>query len=344
MARNKGNKHDETKRVQHSNVDRISKLPDSVILHILALLPTVEVIRTSLISKRWRHLWNSVPALEFCDVGVEEQKFYNFVNKCLEHRMIGKRQVNGLGINRFKLEMHGYGGSSVHVDRWLSFAVQQHLEELDLHIQPKKIVSPLSFYCIPSLTVLKLGRLRLDDEVFHNLIMGCPSLEKLFLHNCIVFCDLKVSNFNLKSLELISTGCFGSILVEAVNLQSIVLDSCGFCQLNIVSCKKARNLTLSTFVKIPNVEDVISELPILASLTLVDFDIEFIENQYLKDLVLKRTIIEDDAEEWNFLMEITVDTPNLVSFHFEDVNCTFKVFLNAPNLEEAIIKLDYDGV
>ncbi|KAL5547387.1 hypothetical protein UlMin_007074 [Ulmus minor] len=248
--------------------------------------------------------------------------------------------------------MHCYGGSSsVHVDRWLSLAVQQHLEELDLHIEPKKIGSLSFFYCIPSiyyripsLTVLKLCRLRLDDEVFHNLILGCPSLEKLVLRDCTGFCDLKVSSLNLKSFELIGPFCVGSILVEAVNLQSIVFDTCGFCQLNIVSCKNVRNLTLNDLVDIPSVEDVISELPILASLTLVDFDIEFIENQYLKDLVLKRTIIEDDADEWNFLMEITVDTPNLVSFHFEDVNCTFKVFLNAPNLEEAIIKLDYDGV
>ena len=123
MARNKGNNHDETKRVQHSNVDRISKLPDSVILHILALLPTVEVIRTSLISKRWRHLWNSVPALEFCDVGVEEQKFYNFVNECLEHRMIGKCRVNDLGINRFKLEMHPLASHDCWSD-WKSVANQ----------------------------------------------------------------------------------------------------------------------------------------------------------------------------------------------------------------------------
>ncbi|KAL5547369.1 hypothetical protein UlMin_007056 [Ulmus minor] len=326
-------------------IDRISNLPHSIILHIFSLLPTVDVIRTSLISKRWRHLWNSVPALEFCDVGLEEQKFYNFVNKCLENRMIGKRRLNDLGINRFKIEMRCYGGRSVDVDRWLSFAVQQLLEELDLRIQPKTFCMPSFYYCIPSLTVLKLDGIELADEVFHNLIMGCPSLEKLFLHYCFGFCDLKVSSLNLKSFELI--GVADSILVEAVNLQSFLLDTRGGdCDLNLVSCGNLRNLTLNCvdFFHIPNVEDVISELLILESLTVVDCNIRFIQYQYLKVLVLKTTIIEDDADEWNHKMEITVDTPNLVSLHYEDVNFTRKVLLNSPNLEEANIKLDYNGV
>ncbi|KAL5547107.1 hypothetical protein UlMin_006794 [Ulmus minor] len=336
-------------------IDLISSLPHSIILHILSLLPTAEVIRTSLISKRWRHLWESVPALEFCDVGVEEQKFCNFVNKCLEHRMIGKRRLNDLGINRFKLEMQSYGGSSsVHVDRWLSFAVQQHLEELDLHIEPKKLGSlsffyciPSFYYCIPSLTVLKLSRLRLDDEVFHNLITGCPSLEKLFLRSCLGLCHPKVSSSNLKSFELINVGWVNSCLVEAVNLQSLVFNRCGFdSQLNLVSCKNVRNLTLVDIyiprVYIPSLEVVISELRILESLTLVDFEIDIIQNQHLKVLVLKRTTIEDDYDEWDGEMEITVNTPSLVSFHYEDFTC--KVLLNSPNLEEANIKLDFNGV
>ncbi|KAL5547382.1 hypothetical protein UlMin_007069 [Ulmus minor] len=337
-------------------IDRISSLPHSIILHILSLLPTAEVIRTSLISKRWRHLWESVPALEFCDVGVEEQELYNFLNKFLEHRMIGKRRLNDLGINRFKLEMQSYGGSSsVHVDRCLSFAVQQHLEELDLHIQPKKIGSvsffyriPSFYYCIPSLTVLKLSRFRLDDEVFHNLITGCPSLEKLFLRNCLGLRHLKVSSSNLKSFELISVDRVNSCLVEAVNLQSLVFNLCGSdSQLDLVSCKSVRNLKLNYAhpSHIPSLEVVISELRILESLTLVDFDIDIIQNQYLKVLVLKRTTIEDDDEdEWDDKMEITVNTPSLVSFHYEDVNFTCKVLLNSPNLEEANIKLDYNGV
>ncbi|KAL5547400.1 hypothetical protein UlMin_007087 [Ulmus minor] len=334
------------KQVQDSNVDRISNLPDSIILHILSLLPTVDVVRTSLISKRWRHLWNSVPALEFCDVGVEQKQFYNFVNKCLEHRMIGKCRLNDLGIKRFKLEMHGNGGSSVHADRWLSLAVQQHLEELDLHIEPRIFCKPSFHYCIPSLTVLKLYGLRLDDEVFYNLIMGCPSLKKLFLHHCFGYYDLKVSSLSLKSFELMDSNFANSLLVEAVNLQSFVYDSFGFeCNLDLVSCKNVRNLTLNhvDFFRFPSLEDVISELPILESLTAKCCRIRIIQCQNLKVLVLE-TIIEDEGDEWDREIEITVNTPNLVSFHYEVFNFKCKVLLNSPNLEEAHIKVDYNGL
>ncbi|KAL5547370.1 hypothetical protein UlMin_007057 [Ulmus minor] len=202
---------------------------------------------------------------------------------------------------------------------------------------------PSFYYCIPSLTVLKLDGIELADEVFHNLFMGCPSLEKLFLHYCFGFCELKVSSLNLKSFELIGIDEADSILVEAVNLRSFLLETHGgVCNLNLVSCKNLKNLTLEFFHHIPNVEDAISELLILESLTVVDSEIHFIQYQYLKVLVLETTII--DAYNLDHKMEITVDTPNLVSFHYEDVNFTRKVLLNSPNLEEANINLAYFGV
>ncbi|PON80559.1 F-box domain containing protein [Parasponia andersonii] len=47
--------------------DRMLELPDSIIHHILSLLPTINVVWTSILSKRWRPLWASVPALDLCD-------------------------------------------------------------------------------------------------------------------------------------------------------------------------------------------------------------------------------------------------------------------------------------
>uniref|UniRef100_M1A589 F-box family protein n=1 Tax=Solanum tuberosum TaxID=4113 RepID=M1A589_SOLTU len=47
--------------------DRLNDLPDSILLHILSMLPNnKEVVRTSVLSERWQFLWKFVPtSLEF---------------------------------------------------------------------------------------------------------------------------------------------------------------------------------------------------------------------------------------------------------------------------------------
>lgn len=47
-----------------SHEDRISPLPDDLISHILTHLSTCDVLRTSLLSKRWISLWERVPDLD----------------------------------------------------------------------------------------------------------------------------------------------------------------------------------------------------------------------------------------------------------------------------------------
>ncbi|RLN19718.1 hypothetical protein C2845_PM02G43290 [Panicum miliaceum] len=47
-------------------VDRISTLPDDVIVSILRLVGDArQVVRTGALSRRWRGLWTHVPALRF---------------------------------------------------------------------------------------------------------------------------------------------------------------------------------------------------------------------------------------------------------------------------------------
>ncbi|XP_042387004.1 F-box/LRR-repeat protein 25-like [Zingiber officinale] len=45
--------------------DYLSNLPDELLIHILSFLPTLDSIRTSVLSRRWRHVWTSVPVIDF---------------------------------------------------------------------------------------------------------------------------------------------------------------------------------------------------------------------------------------------------------------------------------------
>ncbi|KAF7121199.1 hypothetical protein RHSIM_Rhsim13G0172500 [Rhododendron simsii] len=50
---------------QTTAVDRISECPDSVLSHILSLLPIKDAVKTEVLSKRWQFLWTFLPSFLF---------------------------------------------------------------------------------------------------------------------------------------------------------------------------------------------------------------------------------------------------------------------------------------
>jgi hypothetical protein len=64
------------KRCKHSQEatdatgeDRISVLPDAILQVVLSFLPSDETVQTCVLSRRWRHLWKSTPALRIIQSG-----------------------------------------------------------------------------------------------------------------------------------------------------------------------------------------------------------------------------------------------------------------------------------
>ncbi|MCI04666.1 F-box/LRR-repeat protein, partial [Trifolium medium] len=105
--------------------DIISTLPDEILCHILSFLRTKEADATTILSRRWKHIWRSVPTL-FIDAEILNQNsnsaFIDFVNSVLFSRVASP-------IKSFHLNL-SYDEDSVecpikNITNWVNFVVQR---------------------------------------------------------------------------------------------------------------------------------------------------------------------------------------------------------------------------
>ncbi|KAL7129588.1 hypothetical protein ABFS83_13G077900 [Erythranthe nasuta] len=196
------------------SVDRLNDLPDPLICHILSFLPTKSSVRTSVLGQRWRHLWTYVPNLDFSRANED------FIDKVMSlHR------IPDIITFRLKELMAECNGNQI--ERWLSFAIERNVQNLELYYPPKNVLPQCLFTCqtlvdlriymcgtiivggtvfLPRLKKLSLIHVRFDaDESLPHLLSGCPVLEDLVVESlCLVY--FNISSPTLKSLCFKSDG------------------------------------------------------------------------------------------------------------------------------------------
>ncbi|PON68673.1 LRR domain containing protein [Trema orientale] len=329
-------------------VDRISTLPDPLIQHILSFLPTFDVVRTSVLSKQWRHIWYSVPTLCFSysttDIyGPKTRKeFYKYINNCLKQRKLcGMRRIVDPVITSFKLAMkvRPYGKSVAHrLNKWLASAVESKVKELYLYLEsespsyvhhyhyclPETVVNSryltimelegteLSTYTfsLPSLKTLSLTYVLLSDDGLNKLLLGCPSLEKLVLYKACGYClcNGRFRSLSLKYLEIDKIR-YLAVQVEAINLESLVLVDVRCKRVDLSACKAIRNLNLSG-------------------------DVWFINDRSLEYLISKLPLLENlTLSNCDGLKHVKISSQGLKSFSLNNIYCEVKVTVElAPKL------------
>nr|XP_009758688.1 PREDICTED: F-box/LRR-repeat protein At5g02910-like [Nicotiana sylvestris] len=142
-----------------TTVDRISVLPDSLLHHILSLMPIEEAFITHAFSKGWRYLWTSLYNFYFnCELYNEE--YVSFVDYVLAHSVSPK-------IKEFVLHFHDPNEYKSALSRWLSFAVEKKVENVVLWSYSEDDACPLPefFYTCSSLITLILGFCYFDAGV-----------------------------------------------------------------------------------------------------------------------------------------------------------------------------------
>ncbi|KAF5472544.1 hypothetical protein F2P56_009255 [Juglans regia] len=247
--------------------DMISSLPEGILSSIISLVSLREAAATGILSKRWRYLWMSSFNLDLdgknmfgdhfqwqCTQWKQKKKsrFVSWVNHILELHV-------GEKVDSFRLE-YPLRDYSCDVDRWIQFAIDTHVEKLDINLfeddsldsydelyqfphwlfaqvgkQSKikklsldscRLNLPTNFSGLNLLSSIYLARTSLDQENVDSILANCPFLERFSLLMCCCPARLKFSGggrfLSLKDLMIFR--CFPLENVEirdAKNVTSI---------------------------------------------------------------------------------------------------------------------------
>lgn len=179
--------------------DRISSLPDPIIGHILSFLPTKLSAATSILSKRWKPIWLSLPTLHF-----EDETFPNYDSFRLFVLTFFLTRDISLPLHSFHLKCTK--ASYLHsedINRFVQAATQRVIENLNLRTVSFRLELPRSIFSCETLVVLRLYGISLNElsrvvvhfpclkildlshvffkhaEYLPKLLSGCPILEEL---------------------------------------------------------------------------------------------------------------------------------------------------------------------
>ncbi|KAL0723994.1 hypothetical protein Bca4012_038593 [Brassica carinata] len=329
-------------------MDKISHLPEALLLQILSLLPTKDVVATSVVNKRWKHIWKMVPKLTF-DYHLNQSQ-HETLDSC-----------DGMDIGM-----------------WIGVAYAHHVRELILDVEAEKRYSnfkfPKCFYnCetletlviktwilidIPSQVCLKsLKKLHLyyvdykDDESVVNLLSGCPNLQELVIHrNLQVVRVYTIAVPSLQRLEIYDWSygheMVGSYMVNTPSLKYLKIK--GFPRLRFSLVEIAPELVEANVI---DLSEVIIDKKLMRSLASVkrlslalspSEMITFPSNGTIFHQLVHLELSTDKADWWNLLTRMINTSPRLQvlkligEWYYGKVGVSCKEWNQPKNLPECL--------
>ncbi|OIW07597.1 hypothetical protein TanjilG_28410 [Lupinus angustifolius] len=203
-----------TPSISIETMDYLSLLPQELIhAHILPKLFTKEAARTTILSKRWRSLWTSLPYLEFYQFHFHHTiSFRNFVDHTIRDHARTETDIL-----RFKLFItHDIQVSDI--DNWVRLVMSRNVREFHLHnlgrepytwpsrnVCMANTITLLELYncevrCnnnnirLPHLQTLSFEKVLIDHRSIEFFLIGCPSMNDLKVWNCYELKYLIIAN------------------------------------------------------------------------------------------------------------------------------------------------------
>jgi hypothetical protein len=216
-----------TKKVKQEEIDLISLLPDDILGTIISFLRTDDAVRTSALSRRWRHLWLSAPLnLDTAHISGYCPDKIEVVTKILsEHQGHIRR-------------LHLHSLYFADLDGWFMSPALDNLQEIDIYVAKWDDPLPLSVlrfaptlrvaiiahcslfedehpvYNFPHLKTLAFGSLSICEDTVHSILSGCPVLESLLLDNCGGFNRLVINSHTLTSLGVCDAHNMNEMVIQ----------------------------------------------------------------------------------------------------------------------------------
>ncbi|GMP73208.1 hypothetical protein CsSME_00031030 [Camellia sinensis var. sinensis] len=258
--------------------DRISKLSNTLLIHVLSFLETRYSVRTSILSTRWKNLWACVPNLTFHLHSPPSYGFSNFIDRVLLLHDLPQIHTFTFTCNSiFDIKPN-------RLNSWISFAIKRRVHHLYIDFIHGLFFRPLNFplslftceslvdltlgfntcivsnlpdsICFPNLKSLKIWVADPDDSLTENLFRSCPVLEVLFLRarleldkdededDEVIFniCtqSLRVLRLYLEADSYDERCCFGhEVVIDAPALDDLLLDD------NFMACYSINNVSSS---------------------------------------------------------------------------------------------------
>ncbi|EOA38943.1 hypothetical protein CARUB_v10011349mg [Capsella rubella] len=214
--------------------DRLSELPDALLLEILSLLPTEDVVATMILSKRWRFLWMMVPILFYDDTSNKNiRSFSDFVDRSLVlHKApivetlhfvlfyipVCIRATNKDSVRELIIEIDTSSRQSL-PPIILSTSLYTECRMLvKLRLNNVILVDASSEFSFPSLKSLELKSVKYPGDEFLKLFLSnCHVLEDLVVLQCP---DDNVITFIIRVPSLKNDDAHGSV-IDATSLERL---------------------------------------------------------------------------------------------------------------------------
>ncbi|XP_071924443.1 F-box/LRR-repeat protein At2g42730-like [Coffea arabica] len=232
--------------------DRISQLPDEILVFILSLLTLKEAAQTSVLSSRWINLWKYTPRLDFDAsasldriernpkklLGRESGRYVNWVNRVMQLHQ-------GLTLDEFRLCFDLGISSQSEIDKWLEYAFRRTVKRLEVGLSRSRnhFRHPSQCYNFPdrllnidnglskliefgSLRALCLKYVNVTGEAIENFLHNCRFLERLVVVGSGKLVNLLVSGSSLVLKHLDINSCHN---VKSIKICDCNLVSLGIC-------------------------------------------------------------------------------------------------------------------